>query len=251
MRLKDKVAIVTGGSQGIGAAISYAFGREGAKVAVANHGNMELGRAVAKKITDAGGVAMSYRCDVSNREECRTLVQEVQKTFGTVDILVNNAGVYRPNEIENIPLEEWNLIMGVNVNGCFFMAQAVVPIMKQKRSGKIIFIASVGGTNAFPTSAAYCASKGAVIMMAKTLAYDIAKHGINVNAISPGNTTTPLNEQLRRNPGFVDWIASQTPSGRAYLDTKDIAGAAVFLASEESNGCHGANIIVDDGWSLL
>ena len=191
MKLKEKVAIVTGGSQGIGEAICYAFAQEGAKVAVVNHRRPELGQAVAKKIVDGGGTARAFRCNISKRNECQALVKEVSGTFGTVDILVNSAGIMINRPFEDYTEEEWDETMNVNLKGSFLMSQAVVPLMKKRRYGKIIFIASVGGTHAFPNAAAYCASKGGVIIMAKALAFEVAKFGINVNCISPGNTATP------------------------------------------------------------
>ena len=134
MKLKDKVAIVTGGSQGIGEAICYAYGREGAKVAVVNSRKPELGQAVAKKITAAGGTAKAFRCDVSNRDECQRLVRDVTQAFGTVDILMNVAGIMINKKIEDYSEAEWDSIIDVNLKGSFLMAQAVVPLMKDRKS---------------------------------------------------------------------------------------------------------------------
>lgn len=251
MRLKDKVAIVTGGSQGIGEAICEAYAREGAKVAVVNSRKPELGQAVAKKIVEGGGTAQAFRCDVARPGECHGLVKAVTDAFGTVDILVSNAGVMINKAIEEYTEAEWDVIIGVNLKGCFFMAQAVVPLMKEKRSGKIIFMASIAGTHAFPNAVPYCGSKGGVIMIAKALSAEIAKFGINVNSISPGNTATPLNQHLQNNPEFVKLMASYTPTGRAYISTQEMAGAAVFLASEEARAIHGIDLIVDDGWCAI
>lgn len=251
MKLKEKVAIVTGGSQGIGEAICTAYAQEGAKVAVVNDRKAEMGRAVAKKIVDRGGTAKAFRCDVSKANECRVLVKEVASTFGTVDILVNSAGIMINKPFEDYAEEEWDATINVNLKGSFLMSQAVVPLMKKKRYGKIIFIASVAGTHAFVNAAPYCASKGGVLMLAKALAFEVAKFGINVNCISPGNTATPLNKHLQDDPEFVKLMISYTPTGRAYITTGEMAGAAVFLASEDSRAVHGVDLIVDDGWSLM
>ena len=251
MKLKDKVAIVTGGSQGIGEAICYAYAREGAKVAVVNSRRPDLGQAVAKKIVENGGTAKALRCDVSKRDECQALVKDVAAAFGTVDILVSNAGIMINKAIEEYSEGEWDSIIDVNLKGSFSMAQAVVPLMKSKRYGKIIFVASIAGTHAFPNAVPYCASKGGVVMLARALSAEIAKDGINVNSISPGNTATPLNQHLQQNPEFVKLLASYTPTGRAYISTEEMAGAAVFLASEDARAIHGVDLIVDDGWCAM
>jgi NAD(P)-dependent dehydrogenase (short-subunit alcohol dehydrogenase family) len=251
MKLEEKVAIVTGGSQGIGEAICHTFAQEGAKVAVVNHRRPELGQDVAKKIVDGGGAAKAFRCNISKKNECQSLVKEVTGTFGTVDILVNSAGIMINRPFEDYTEEEWDETMNVNLKGSFLMSQAVVPLMKKKRYGKIIFVASIGGTHAFANVAAYCASKGGVIMVAKALAVEVAKFGINVNCISPGNTATPLNKHLQDDPEFVKFLTTYTPTGRAYMTVGDLTGAAVFLASDDCKAVHGLNLIVDDGWSLM
>ncbi|MDP6087944.1 MAG: SDR family oxidoreductase [Nitrospinota bacterium] len=251
MRLKDKVAIVTGGSQGIGQAICEAFGREGAKVAVVNHRNPERGEAVANQIGETGGTAKAFRCDVSNKADVNSLIKNVTSEFSTVDILVANAGIMINKEIEKYSEEEWDTTINVNLKGSFLTAQAVVPIMKKKTYGKIIFVSSIAGTHAFPNAVPYCASKGGVHMITRALAAEISKFGINVNSISPGNTATPLNQHLQNDPDFVKLMASHTPTGRAYISTEEMAGAAVFLASEEASAVHGHDLIVDDGWCAI
>ncbi len=251
MKLNEKVAIVTGGSQGIGEAICYAYAREGAKVAVINSRNPERGQAVAKKIMDSGAAARSFQCDVSKRDECQGLVKNVIDTFGTVDILMNNAGIMINKPIEGYTEKEWDAMIDINLKGGFLMSQAVVPIMKEKQYGKIIFTASIAGTHAFPNAVPYCASKGGVIMIAKALAAEISKFGINVNCISPGNTATPLNQHLREDPEWVKLMASFTPTGRAYIPPEEMTGAAVFLASDDASAVHGLDLLVDDGWSAI
>jgi NAD(P)-dependent dehydrogenase (short-subunit alcohol dehydrogenase family) len=249
MRLKEKVAIVTGGSQGIGEAICHAYAREGAKVAVVNARKPEKGAAVAKKIMDGGGKAKSFRCDVSKRNECDAMVKGVVNAFGTVDIFVSGAGIMINKQIEDYAEEEWDAMIDVNLKGAFLCCQALIPIMKTKRFGKIIMIASVAGTRAFPNAVPYCASKGGLIMVTKALATEIASFGINVNCVSPGNTATPLNQHLQDDSEFVKYLESRTPTGRSYLHVDEVAGAAVFLASEEASAIHGTEIVVDDGWN--
>lgn len=251
MRLKDKVAIVTGGSQGIGEAISQAYAREGAKVVVVNSRNPAQGEKIANEIVEAGGMAIATRCDVSRMSEVKSLIQEVLDRFGTVDILVSNAGIMINKQIEDYTEDEWDLMIDVNLKGSFLTAQAVVPLMKEKRSGKIIFMASIAGSVAFPNAVPYCASKGGVILIMKALAAEVSKFGINVNSISPGNTATPLNQHLQDNPDFVALLESFTPTERAYISTDEMAGAAIFLASEEASAVHGHDLIVDDGWCAI
>ena len=251
MRLEDKVAIVTGGSQGIGQAICHAYGREGAKVAVVNARKPELGAAVAEKIRAGGGTARAYQCDVSNRAQVRKLVEDVTAAWSTVDILVSNAGIMINKLVEDYTEDDWDRTVDTNLKGAFLLVQAVLPVMKAKRSGKIVLMASIAATHAFPNAVPYCASKAGVWIMAKALCAEVAKFGINVNSISPGNTATPLNEHLQRDPEFVKLMQSYTPTGRAYLSTDEVAGAAVFLASEEARAIHGVDVIVDDGWCAM
>ncbi len=249
MKLEDKVAIVTGGSQGIGEAVSLALGREGARVAVVNNSRPERGKAVAQRIQESDGTARAFRCDVSKRDECQALVESVVETFGTVDILAAGAGVMINKPIEDYAIEEWDKMIDVNLKGSFLSCQAVVPLMKKKRSGKIILIASIAATRAFPNSVPYCASKGGVLMITKALAAEIASFGINVNCVSPGNTATPLNQHLQEDAEFVKFLEGRTPSGRAYLSVDEIASVVSFLASDEASAIHGTEILVDDGWN--
>jgi len=249
LKLNGKVAIVTGGSQGIGKAVAKGYGREGAQVAVVNSGNPERGQEVADEITADGGTACAIRADVTNKADVAALVDQVVDKYGTVDILFHAAGVMINKPVEEYTEEDWDRTIDVNLKGAFLMSQAVIPLMKSKGSGKIIFIASIAGTRAFPNAVPYCASKGGVLMIAKALAAEIAKDGINVNAISPGNTATPLNQHLQDDPEFVKLLESKTPTGRAYISTDEMAGAAIFLASDDAGAVHGLDLIVDDGWA--
>ncbi len=250
MRLKDKVAIVTGGSQGIGKAICLAYGREGAKVAVVNR-TAEKGEEVAGEINGAGGAAKAFPCDVAKKSEVDSMVQSVVGEYGTVDILVGCHGIMINKPATDYSEEDWDRTIDINLKGNFLLAQAVLPVMQKKKSGKIVFMASIAGTNAFPNALPYCASKGGVYMLTRALAAEIAKEGINVNSISPGNTATPLNQHLQDDPEFVKLMESYTPTGRAYITVEEMAGAAVFLASGEASAIHGHNLVVDDGWCAM
>ena len=247
MKLKDKVAIVTGGSQGIGEAVCRRFAEEGAKVAIVNR-TREKGEALAAEI---GGAARAFPCDVSSKKAVDAMVADVTAALGPVDILVGNAGIMINKEMEEYTEREWDDIIDINLKGNFLLAQAVVPGMKERRHGKIIFVASIAATHAFPNALPYCASKGGVYMITRALAAEISKFGINVNSISPGNTATPLNQHLQDDPEFVKLMASFTPTGRAYISTREMAGAAVFLASDDASAVHGHDLIVDDGWCAI
>lgn len=249
MKLKEKVAIVTGGSQGIGRAVAKGYAREGAQVAVVNASNVERGQEVANEISADGGTACAIRADVTSKGDVDALVDQVVQRYGTVDILFQAAGLMINKPVEEYTEEDWDRTIDINLKGSFLTAQAVIPLMKEKGSGKVILVASIAGSRAFPNSVPYCASKGGVLMIAKALAAEVAKDGINVNAISPGNTATPLNQHLQDDPEFVKLLESKTPTGRAYISTEELAGAAIFLASDDSRAVHGLDLIVDDGWA--
>ena len=251
MKLKNKIAIVTGGSQGIGEEICYAYAKEGATVIVTNKNNPESGIKVATKIKQEGGQAEAIVCDIADINSVRNLIEKVVSNYGQIDILVNNAGVVVFKKLEDQTLEDWNFVIDTNLKGSFLMSQAVVPFMKKQKSGKIIFVSSVAGSIGFATVAPYSASKGGMLAMAKTMVAELAQYNINVNSISPGNTETPINQTLRNNPEFVEMLAQRTPSGRAYMKPHEIAGAAVFLASDEAKAVHGLDLVIDEGWCAI
>ena len=250
MRLEGKVAIVTGGSRGIGAAISRRFGAEGAKVAVVGHANMAKAKAVVAEIEKAGGTARAFKADVSKPAQCEKLAAEVRKAFGTIDILVNNAGIFRWAPVEETTEALWDSQHDLNLKGAFFMTKAVVPTMKKKRYGKIVNITSIAGVGGFPNSAAYCATKGGLEIMTKALCLELAKFGINVNSLAPGNIKTDMNAPLRKSDkGYDKRQAALTPSGIGHIDPDDLAGGVVYLASDDAAQTHGATLLVDGGWA--
>jgi NAD(P)-dependent dehydrogenase (short-subunit alcohol dehydrogenase family) len=249
MRLKDRVAIVTGGSQGIGEEIALAYGREGAKVAIVNRKSPGEAARVVERITSAGGVAAAFTADLSRVPEIDRVVGEIVRHFGTVDILVNNAGLFLPNPVEATDEAIWDSQLDLNLKGAFFLVKAVLPEMKRKGSGKIINISSIAGVGGFPNSAAYCASKGGLINLSKALCLELARFGINVNVLAPGNIATPINAHLRADPEWCAKMRAGTPTGQDFLPASDMAGTAVFLASDEARAVHGATIMVDAGWA--
>jgi NAD(P)-dependent dehydrogenase (short-subunit alcohol dehydrogenase family) len=249
MRLKDKVAIVTGASVGIGAAIAKRLAAEGATVAV-NYLNSEDGaKKVVSEIESAGGKAKIFRADVSKIPEIERLAKAVIDEFGKVDILVNNAGVFRTVSVMETTEEIWDEQLTLNLKGYFFMVKALVPHWRERGGGKVINISSIAGIGAFPNCPAYCASKGGVVNLTRALAVELGKEKININAIAPGNVATPLNAHVRKDPEWVAMMERLTPTGIGFLDPEDLTGAAVFLASNDSDMVHGQNIIVDAGWT--
>ena len=249
MRLDGKVAIVTGGSRGIGAAIARRLASEGATVAVVAHTARDKAEAVAQEIEAAGGRAAPFQADVSRVAECERLAAEVTAAFGTVDILVNNAGVYHPLTMEETTEALWDDQIDTNLKGSFFMARAVAPAMKAKGAGKIVNITSILGIVGINVGAAYCASKGGQTLLTKALCLELGPHGINVNAVGPGSTVTDMNAAFRANTEAREQLEALAPLGRYWLEPDDISGAVAYLVSPEADAVHGAHLMVDLGWT--
>jgi NAD(P)-dependent dehydrogenase (short-subunit alcohol dehydrogenase family) len=244
MQLRDKVAIVTGGSQGIGEAIAVRYAAEGASVAVVYHNDDQAAERTIKKISSAGGLARAVKADCSKIPQIEKMAADVIHTFGTVHILVNNAGVFR-----NVPVSEtteaiWDEQLDLNLKGAFFCVKAVLSEFMKNGGGKVINVTSIAGVGAFPNCPAYCASKGGLEILTKALAAELGRHNINVNSLGPGNVATAINAHLRRpgNEAYLNLMRTMTP-------TEEMTGAAVFLASEDSSAMHGATVMVDAGWS--
>ncbi len=250
MRLKDKVAIVTGGSQGIGEAICYAYAREGAVVIVVNKNHPELGKQVAEKIKKSGGRAEAMQCDVADEQSVQALIDAVIKKYQRVDILVNNAAIAKFKLFEEHTLDDWDHIMDVNLKGPFLMSRAVVPSMKKQHSGKIIFIASIAASQGFGLLSAYSASKGGLLALAKPMALELSRHGINVNCISPGSVDTPQTKPFITDPEFLKKISERTATG-VPMQPEHLGEAAVFLASDGASAVHGVNLPVDNAWGIF
>jgi NAD(P)-dependent dehydrogenase (short-subunit alcohol dehydrogenase family) len=183
--------------------------------------------------------------------EIQRFVSEVGAHYGRIDILVNNAGTFRTVPVSETTEDIWDEQIDLNLKGTFFCVQSVLPWFRKQGGGKVINMSSIAGVAAFPNCPAYCASKGGVSLLTRALAAELASEGININSIGPGNVATPINAHLR-GPGHADYLklmSDRTPTGRAFMDTADLEGAAVFLASDEAKGVHGAILMVDDGWS--
>lgn len=251
MRLKDRVAIVTGGSQGIGKAIASRYASEGAKVAIIYHRDDGEARETIDEIVSHGGKARLFKADCSKIPAIEAMVAEVIGAFGSVHILVNNAGLFRTVPVGETTEAIWDEQLALNLKGAFFCVKAVLPEFVKNGGGKVINITSIAGVGAFPNCPAYCASKGGLEILTKALAAELGRQSINVNSIAPGNVATSLNAHLR-GPGseaYLSLMRTMTPTGRDFLAPEELTGAAVFLASEDSAAMHGATVMVDAGWS--
>jgi NAD(P)-dependent dehydrogenase (short-subunit alcohol dehydrogenase family) len=249
MRLENKIALITGGTSGIGEGTALLFAREGAEVAITGR-NADRGRALVAKIVKDGGKAIFVQTDVRVAAECRLAVDETVKAFGGLDILFNNAGVFYPHTILDCTEEEWDLQMDINLKGTFLMSKAALPGMIERRGGVIINNSSGWGIAGGDSAVAYCASKGGVVLLTKAMAIDHGRQGIRVNCICPGDVDTPMLPEDARMRGlkWEDYLAgcANRPMGR--IGTVDeIAKAALFLASEDSSFMTGAALVVDGG----
>lgn len=247
--LSGKIAIVTGGNQGIGLAISRGLATAGATVVIANRRPVE-GQTAAESLEKEGLNAVAIPTDVSDESSIAALVSKVISDFGTIDILVNNAGVIVRKPAENISSEEWDYIMNINLKGVFFCCQLVGREMIRRRKGKIINISSDASQRAMPERSVYAASKAGVSHLTRCLALEWAKYNINVNAIGPGPTITPLNKKYyEEHPEKLEQTIQSLPIGRMG-DTSDYVGAAIFLASEASNFVIGQTLLVEGGSTI-
>jgi len=249
MRLPRQVALITGGTSGIGEATALLFAREGAQVAVAGR-NVTRGHAITAQILERGGKAIFLRTDVRRAAECERAVRETVASFGRVDILFNNAGIFYPHDTLECSEEEWDEQIDINLKGTFLMSKAALPSMIAQGRGVIINNSSGWGIVGGDKAVAYCASKGGVVLMTKAMAIDHGRQGIRVNCICPGDVETPMLPEDARMRGlrWEDYIAgcSNRPLGR--VGTADeIAKAVLFLASNDSSFMTGAALVVDGG----
>jgi NAD(P)-dependent dehydrogenase (short-subunit alcohol dehydrogenase family) len=243
MRLKNKVAVVTGAASGIGKKIAERFIEEGAKVVYSDIGNDD-------SIIDSSENNAKYiKCDVSKSEEVNNLIKKTVESFGKIDVIVNNAGIGALGGILEVTDNDWNNVINVNLSGTMYgMRAAANQMKKDETSGSIINISSILGKVGFNGAVAYCASKGGVVQLTHAGALDLAESKIRVNAIAPGFIKTNMTKDVLENEAFNSLITSSTPLG--YVgEVNDIANAAVYLASDESKYVTGNVLYVDGGWT--
>lgn len=248
MRLKNKVALITGGGTGIGAGIARMFAQEGAQVVVCGRREEPL-KHVVHDIDQAGGEAIYCLADVSSQKQIQEMMSIIGMKYGVVDILVNNAGVYIPDDVTSTSEEEWDQVMDIDAKGVYLMSKAVLPDMIKKGKGKILNIASIAGLFGFEKSAAYCAAKGAVVNLTREMALDYAPKGICVNAVAPGVIDTDMTKPFLQDDTTKDGFLRKTPVGRVGTP-EDIAYGAVYLASDESDFIVGQTLVIDGGWTI-
>jgi gluconate 5-dehydrogenase len=246
--LAGKVAIVTGGSRGIGRSIALGFAEAGADVVIASRTAADVERTV-DEVKCRGQRALGVPTDVSRSADITALVSTTLEAFGRIDVLVNNAGISPVfSRALKLSEEDWNRILAVNLTGAFLACQAVGRVMTEQRAGKIINIASIGATSGLPRFIAYCAAKGGLLQVTRVLAQEWAEYNVQVNAIAPGYVETDMTSGLQDNPRLLDEIIFRTPM-RRLGKPDEVVGAALLLASESSSYITGHILYVDGGWS--
>ena len=247
MRLTNKVALVTGSTQGIGLGIAERLAKEGADIIIAGRVEDERSAAAAEQVQAHGRRVCVLAGDISDVATCRYLITEGVAQMGSIDILINNAGVEKPAPFWEMTEAHFDRTMSVNLKGAFFTAQAFVQHLRDTgRGGKIINISSVHEELPFPNFTAYCASKGALKMMTRNLAIELAHLGITVNNIAPGAIETPMNKTLLNNPVLLEKLLCNIPL-RRLGQPEDVAGLAAFLASADADYVTGSTFYVDGG----
>ena len=249
MRLADKVALITGGTSGIGQATALLFSEEGARIAITGR-NASRGQEVVRKIKEAGKEAIFVKADVCISEECSQTVEKTLQAFGRIDILFNNAGVYFPNTVVDCTEEEWDLTLDINLKGTYLMSKFALPAMIAQGSGVIINNSSGWGLIGGNEAAAYCASKGGVVLLTKAMAIDHSPQGIRINCICPGDVDTPMlaEDARQRKMSWKDYLANASNRPlRRIGKPEEIAKAALFLAADDSSFVTGAILAVDGG----
>jgi len=251
MRLKEKVALVTGGSRGIGRAIAEAFAMEGARVAINFSQHKDDALAAMESIRSRNGKAISVQADVSSEGSVQAMVDQVVGAYGGIDILVNNAGVNSPTSFMKLTASEFKRIMEINVHGVFYASQAVAKSMIARgRGGSILNISSLVAQRPFANMAHYNASKGAVSMLTQSMALELSPYRIRVNEICPASVETDMVRVALQDPNNRKHRLETIPLGRIG-QPEDVAGAAVFFCSDEASWVTGASLVTDGGLSVI
>lgn len=248
MRLQNKIAIITGAGSGIGQGIALAFVKEGAKVVIADW-SAEGGNETVDQISKIKGEAIFVKTDVSRASDIEQMVKTCLIKFGRVDVLVNNAGIVKFGALHETAEADWDAVLNVNLKSVFLGSKKVMPEMLKQGRGKIINIASIAGLVGFDKLGPYCASKGGIIALTREMALEYAPRKINVNCIAPGVIKTAMTKDMLADQAQKQFLASSTPYPRLG-EPADIAMAAVYLASDESDFINGEILVVDGGWLI-
>lgn len=250
--LSEKVAVITGATEGIGRAIALRYAEEGASVVIGDirEDPMYSDRTTAKVIERKGGHANFVKCDVTNYNDVDNLVKSAVQDFGSIDIMVNNAGILQESLLHETSEEDWRRLMKINVDGVFYGSKAAITeMLDQPSGGNIVNVSSISGKIGRQNAPAYCASKGAVTMLTRQSAIDYGSKGIRVNAVAPGGTLTNMvSEEMDETR--KSYLESQTPM-RRLADPEEIADAATYLASDMASYINGHVLIVDGGFSIV
>lgn len=248
--LKEKVAIVTGGGQGLGKAMAIGLAQAGADIVIAAR-RIETALVTQKEIEQLGVKCTVIKGDMRNEEDIKSMVSQVVEEYGKIDILINNAGTWRGDDAEKVTTEDWKEVIDVNLTGPFIVSREVGKVMLKQGKGSIINISSMSGiiVNTPQNQCAYNASKGGLIMLTKSMATEWAKRGVRVNALCPGYIRTEMSEDRyqRKDPAIERWF-SMTPMGRSGTP-EELMGIAVYLASEASSFVTGSTILIDGGYT--
>jgi glucose 1-dehydrogenase len=243
--LSGRVAIVTGASSGIGMASARALAEAGADVVAVARDEERLRRCAEEVAATGGGRCLEASADVTDAGSPERIVKAALEAFARIDVLVHSAGLFEPIPFAETSPDSLDRQWAVNVRAPFLLTQAALPHLQAGSS--VIFVSSIAGHVGFPSSTAYCATKGAVELLARALSLELSPLGIRANVIAPGNVLTPMNEDLRALPGYEERVSSETPAGR-FAEPQEIAAAVVFFASDAASFVHGASLLVDGGW---